>query len=549
MTVIGSTRTPERLVPRLVHSPVAPQRVEDVSFWEYMTLDEVPDIRPPKWSSGIAEKTAQNYDRNLFQIYRELGYGLLDRATMHRLREAAARGEAAPVPQLPWETQAPEWQEILTWRDSKVKATLETQQKALVGLAYYWSQTGANMPVFLQTEWATEKAKNEARQNGDMDEYDLFLDDVPTDIAKLIGARPFESKLRATDRSITRRKLQDAHYKDRLGRFVCFQGPYLGPRGSEWTTLRLPMFQPKRGGIIGWPQPKKGMKPRDVVYPPKMDWLWTSKVDPSFTWYINNVRPDVYDPSKPTDYILLNANGDPWTIDGFRNFIREYIQLALDGEGRGPHSLRRACATWLYHHGWEVEEIALLLDDTPDVIRGSYIDWTWIKRSGRTNERSRSRRPPLPRIRSSGTTKARKPRISAETLGFDSATRVSLGKPSAPDGIRKVSRLKSGQQTPPWDGPADHSADKGGEPAADGSPSSIYTRLSQGSRSRARARCRAAARRIAFIHDASPRRRRAGSLHRGSARTNVPPPVRSCASLPHLALRPLGNGPVLEAIA
>lgn len=430
-------RTPERLISKLVHTPVVAARVEDLSFWEYMTLEEVPYIRPAKWDCGLAPKTALNYDRNLFQIYREMGHKILDRASLHRLRDAQARGEDVAVPVLPWEMDVPDWEAVLRWRDAKVKATLETHQKGLVGLAHYWGQIGANMPVFLQKEWATEKAKNDARQRGEMEEYDLFLDDVPRDVARLIGARPFEAKLRENDRTMTRRKLRDARYKDKLGRFITFQGPYLGPRGGEWTTLRSSMYLPQKGGILGWPQPKKGGKPRDVVYPPEMGWLWTSKVDPSFAWYIDHVRPEVADSAKPTDSLLLNARGDPWTVDGLRNFLREYIELALGGAGRGPHSLRRACATWLYHNGWEVEEVALLLDDTTAVVRGSYIDWAWIKRVGRKNERSRSRRPPLPRIRSSGKTHARVKRDEnrAQDSVFASAPSICEGTNSAPAGI------------------------------------------------------------------------------------------------------------------
>lgn len=439
MAAIGSTRTPERLIPKLVHSSVAPVRVEDVSFWEYMTLDELAEVRPPRWNSGVREKTAENYDRNLFQIYREMGLQLLDRATVHRLRVAQAYGEHVPLPVLPWENRAPDWAAILAWRDAKVKATLETHQKALVGLAFYWGQSGLGMPHFLRTVWASETAKNNARQAGEMEEYDLHLDDLPNDIAKLLGARPFETKHRVGKMARNRRLLQIARYKDKLGRSIVFQWFYTGPRVSEGCTLRLGMFQPQRGGIIGWPQPKKGMAPRDVVYQERMDFVWTSKVDPSFRWYIENVRPLVYRPERPTDIVYLNSDGEPWTEDGLRAFIREYIALALDGDGRGPHSLRRACATWLYHHGWEVEEIALLLDDTPAVVRRSYLNWTWIKRVGRKNERSKTTRPPVPLLRSSGTTNARSERKTSDPQAaprvWEGAPRFSEGRNSAPAGI------------------------------------------------------------------------------------------------------------------
>lgn len=414
MTATGSTRTHEALVPELVFTPAAPTRVKHLTFWAYMTLDEIPYLRP--LDRGLREKSAENYDRNLFQIYLEMGHPLLDRATVHRLRCAVARDEPAPIPLQPWEMEAPEWEAILAWRDTKVKATLETQQKALVWLANYWGQSDKNMPLFLQKEWATEKAKNDARQRGEMEEYDLHFDDLPNDISKLLGARPFEAKLRASKMRGNRRMLREARYKDKLGRSIVFQWFYSGPRCSEGCTLTLDMIRPSQGGIVDWPQPKKGGATRDVIYNDGMDFVWTSKVDPSFQWYIERVRPTVLDGTKPTNKVYLNTKGEPWTEAGLRNFVREYVKLALDGEGRGTHSLRRACATWQYHNGWEIPEIARFLDDTEDVVRSSYINWTWIKRAGRVNERSTTRRPAVPLVRSNGTTNARRQRPeSAET--------------------------------------------------------------------------------------------------------------------------------------
>jgi len=45
--------------------------------------------------------------------------------------------------------------------------------------------------------------------------------------------------------------------------------------------------------------------------------------------------------------------------------------------------MRRACATWRYHHGWDLQDVADLLDDDPKVVEGSYLDRIWLKTAGR----------------------------------------------------------------------------------------------------------------------------------------------------------------------
>jgi hypothetical protein len=111
-----------------------------------------------------------------------------------------------------------------------------------------------------------------------------------------------------------------------------------------------------------------------------------------------------------------------------RNLIREGIHRALQGEGRGPHSLRRGCATWRYHCGWDVEEIRLLLDDTAAVIEASYLNWNWLKLLGRTQERSTSRTPPAKLIRSTGTPHARK-RSEEEHMKQEASTGTAPQNP------------------------------------------------------------------------------------------------------------------------
>lgn len=459
---IGAARTHEVFVGKLAQAGACAERAAEVSFWDFMRLEEIPAIRPQ--DHGVREKTAHNYDRSLYQIYSEMAQAKgvdqetaaklmpsQPRSVLMRLRLASQRVdehgelvEHVPVPTLPWELEAPDWQTILRWRDTKVKATLETQQKALLWLASYWSQNGEAAPVFLQKEWASEEAKNRARRAGQMEEYDLHLD-LPGDLQKIFGARPFEYRLLKSKMKESRQLLRIARYKDGTWRAMCWLLFWTGARISEIPTLTIPMFRPSKGGIYGWPQPKKGLAGRDVVYE-EMDAIWTGDTRPTPEWYLTHVRPMAacLNPGLCEDEFWLNSSGEPWTENGVRNFVREGIEIALEGEGKGPHSFRRGLATWLYHNGWAIDEIALLLDDTPKVVDESYINWTWIKRVGR-REDPRKRRPPVPLILSDGTSvtceglteRLRLVPLSRPSRGVKSAPlgQIAEEKDSAPAGI------------------------------------------------------------------------------------------------------------------
>lgn len=356
-----------------------------------MRVDELPDYRPQH--VGVRLKTAHNYDRCLFQIYADLGYQLPPRKIVNAKRE-----NGGLVGLLPWEVEPPDWPAILKWRDSRAKESLGEHRRALVWLAGYWGQGEKDLPYFLVHTWATKAAMHLAQQRGDMEVYERFLH-LPDHMTKILGASPFERKLLSSKMKGSRKLLRTARYKDKLWRSICFALFYTGARISEVTTLTLGMYRPEQSGIMGWPQPKKGFAPRDIILP-KEPWLWHSRADPSFDWYLKYVRPRVAKSANPEDPFWINTRGEPIPETTARNLVGEGVRRALRGESRGSHSFRRGCATWRYHCGWDLEEIALLLDDRVAVVEASYIDWNWLKVAGRTQERSVSRTPPVKLIRS-----------------------------------------------------------------------------------------------------------------------------------------------------
>src|SRR5207249_3569459 len=92
------------------------------------------------------------------------------------------------------------------------------------------------------------------------------------------------------------------------------------------------------------------------------------------------------------------------------------------------HSLRRGCATWRYHHGWDVQDIADLLDDDPKVVEGSYLDRSWLKTAGR-KARSGKRYPEVQWIRPAGG------RIPSRPPVFGGDGKFSSGPASPPSQI------------------------------------------------------------------------------------------------------------------
>lgn len=391
---------PAHVRAELAASGVAPQR-EPVTFEEYLALEEYHRPRPA--AEGLDSKTIQNYTRAVRRIGREI------HADENRLLD-----------------EPPRWEAILTWRDDPLKggrARLETDRKALVHLAHYWGQGGGNMPHFLRNAWDTAKAVERAVKAGTMRRRIRFLH-YPDAIEACLAASPFEDAARGTRQWANRKVRKAARYMDATWKTMLFLGTYAGARPSEYASLMLDNYQPDRGGIFGWQQPKKHSATRDVIIPETF--VWRSRVDPSLDHYLRHVRP-VVDEGKGGRYLFLNSMGRPFLPETVRNFISDGMRRVLGNASPGPHGLRRLCATARYAHGWTIDEVAILLDDSPRVVEKSYLDWSWI----RTQEipRTRKPRPPMPMLRSRGNPKAAN---KNETRGADEPAR---GNRSAPVGI------------------------------------------------------------------------------------------------------------------
>lgn len=363
-------------------APRGPEfRVEADSLPVFLDAWEFPRWRPKR--TGI--QSCEQYMRLIRQVYRETGH-LADEALE------------------PWEVSSPPWEDIMRWRDSPDKgglARLESHRKALRWLAAYWGLTEQTMPAFLTSTWAHARAVRSAKQTGAWRVRERFLR-LPTHAARLLSAHPFETRLERTDQYNSLKERKQARYLDRMWRALIHLGLYTGPRPAEFATLRLGNIDWEDAFIRGWEQPKKMGKPRDVAIPERWVVEGDGRQGPCLERYVKNVRSEVTDDVTPSSHVFLTFAGKPYTPRSIRNLVSDGIHEALGIRNVSAHALRRACATWRYIHGWAVEDIASLLDDTPSVVEGSYIDVTHVKTRGRKRTRSRERYPTVDWIRPEG---------------------------------------------------------------------------------------------------------------------------------------------------
>lgn len=337
--------------------------------------------RPQK--TGI--QSWEQYRRLIRQVYRETGH-LADESLE------------------PWEVSSPPWEDIYQWRDRPEKgglARLESHRKALRWLAAYWGLNDDAMPAFLTHTWSHARAVRSAKQSGQWRVRERFLR-LPRDAAKLMSARPFETRLKRTDQYNSSKERHQARYLDKMWRAMIHLGLYAGPRPAEFATLRLENVDWENAMIRGWEQPKKHGATRDVAIPEQWVVLGDGRQGPALEWYVKNVRREVTDDMSPTAPVFVTFAGKAYTPRSLRNLISDGIHEALGIRNISAHALRRACATWRFIHGWNVDDIAVLLDDDKDVVEASYIDVNHVKTKGRKRHRSAERYPMVDWIRPMG---------------------------------------------------------------------------------------------------------------------------------------------------
>ena len=360
----------------------AARRVEGITFYDFMVADELPVPRPKE--DGLKdspESTAANYYRMVRQVFRELGYDVENDAN-------------------PWWHNPPPWDRVFEWRNDPSKgspARLETQRKALVWYGAYFGQTAGSLPHFMQKTWATARRVERAVNAGVAKKRNRFLS-LPRDIQTMLASKPYTDTLKLDRQWGDDEARREAAYLDDLFHAMIGLWP-VGFRPQDYATVKLSDYVPERGGIPNLAQSKKYGEERGATASESWVWHADGRVYPSFDWYVQHVRPRVAN-ERSNGHAFLQWNGRPYRPATMRNFIGEGMLRCIGRNSAGPHSLRRACATWRYRHGWEIEEVANLIGDTKDVVEASYIDHAWIRSIHRV--KSRKATPEVPMIRSSG---------------------------------------------------------------------------------------------------------------------------------------------------
>lgn len=365
-------------------------------FWAYLTLPRslMPLARPQKMKDGLDTSTAMHRMKDLRAAFRMGGVDSPKRDSMAE----------------PWLDRETPYREIYYALKAAGFEHHEHTRKALVAFAWFEGLTDEKTPKFIRGKWNTKKAVGLAKSEGRMEERERFLR-VPDELSAMLAKRPHVDHL--SQHMARGWEKRAARHNDATFRTITACGPYLGPRASEWATLRVEEIDFERCTIVGWEQPKKDWKPRTVVLPRGERFVFDGhpRLFPSLKAYIEGSRSLVAQKEyRDEGPVFLTDEGLPYKVTHYGSTIAPFISTAmkrsLGPAAPGPHAYRRACATMRYVRGWDLEGrdgIAVFLDDEPETVKKSYIDWTYVQQTqGESARRSRDPRPALGMIRSNG---------------------------------------------------------------------------------------------------------------------------------------------------
>jgi len=124
------------------------------------------------------------------------------------------------------------------------------------------------------------------------------------------------------------------------------------------------------------------IKSEDIIIQERTIWIQKSKTKPRpvfFSAYTYDRLMEYLKTARRVDLFLVDSGarvlfpsaGQIKTI--VRNILED-LNLKTPKDGRGPHTFRHWCATYLFYVGdMRLQDIARLLGDTPDVIEKTYL--------------------------------------------------------------------------------------------------------------------------------------------------------------------------------
>lgn len=353
-------------------TPTTRSTPTSVSFWEFMTLEEISGTWRSK-TSGLRGETPLNYWRHLQQIYHEIGEPF--------------ESDALHAPNEPPHEKIFQWGGTGTNRAKRVN-----YQKALRWWYAWKGYTKRNWPEFLETTWDNLDFRHRAIAEGTIELNDRHL--TVEEFRTLLASRPFETKLRTTGSWNGKKRRRNAEHKDDTYQFMIGFGATTVPRPSEWKSLRVEDLDIENRKVLRWDQDKKAGKRRTFTTPEDTPWTADKRVYPSVKWFIDNIRPGNNTPGP----MLLQLNGEAYAAPA--QLLREGMNLVLGPDAPSAHALRRFGATEAWAAGWTESAICRLLDDDWSSVKRSYIDWDRVGDVDRG--RPASERPPRQIYRPNG---------------------------------------------------------------------------------------------------------------------------------------------------
>ncbi len=116
-----------------------------------------------------------------------------------------------------------------------------------------------------------------------------------------------------------------------------------------------------------------GLKKKDIDMDNNMIWITISKTEPRFAFFSNETLLML---SEHLAGLLFDDAPLFPCVGQMKNIVQNMLK-ALDmktpGDGRGPHNFRHWFATTVYFSGMRIEDVAMLMGDTVDIILKTYI--------------------------------------------------------------------------------------------------------------------------------------------------------------------------------
>lgn len=353
---------PDHVVQEATTIGVAPyEKYAHVPWWDFLANRRIVVPGRPR-RSALDTATAKGYDAAIRRLAHTL-HGAEDHYFQHVM-------DADEIRRVYHHTQ-----------EERDPVNLEKTRKALRWHLAWRGVPKNGLPDFLQHKWDPHDLVVLAQRDGRMKQHAKRFE--LTHVESLLTSTPFTRKGQAskmwgrdeaTLSAWCRRYRQECAYLDATFRAMTLVMTHTGRRVEDLRELRLRHIVFGDGArFVAWPDMKKGGEPVDTSIP-------EGYVFRELDEYVRKWRPMfITDVDAASDFVFLTTRGTPSALERTRMFVSEGVHLTLGPNVPAAHGLRRFMATIRHQNGWPIADIALLMNDTTEVVESTYIDRAWVR--------------------------------------------------------------------------------------------------------------------------------------------------------------------------